>query len=626
MRPVMLIPVAAGLAATALAAIAVMGWSAIGSLFIKRVSKESPLFLPGSILIGAGLTSTVLAAAARSGWVRECTLAVAIAATIALIVRRRIIADQVRRAAGTVRAATNGWPAGRLLTIGIVFLGWIYAIAPPRDGDVMRYHLAHIRQIISDGAWLPISDLTYALPFAWSLNYLPFELIGLPQAAHIVNLLIGIVVAITLIRISPEGLSPRTSVLVVLVFLAHPFIVRTFTSALADAYAILAATVVVAALVRVDSLDEPLAALIGFCTWIGIGSRYQLVAVGLAGTAVVVFHLARARNRNAVGAFLTGGAVAILLASPFYIANFAAFGNPVWPLLVTRAAAGASYANEVAFEFMRGYSSSTGPDFRFGNAIGLIRTVDMAPIPLAIASLIIVSLISARLRMRHVASFGALFLLLWELMSPRLYPTHILPLLAVGPVLLAAVVASTQRAGVAHRIVNRALTLCVVTFAGVAAFFSVDYLRYAVTGNADEFHKYTWYYRTYAWANNNTPPDSRFLVVALSGHSYYLDRPYRRADPWLSGEVDWSRVDTPEALVNVMSRRGFDHIIFDDRNWSLFPGGWQMGRVIRDALADSTLVPIHYARELLYTSRVRRVASRANVYVLRLPLRSMGNR
>lgn len=616
-RAMMLVPVGAGLAATALAAMALMGWIAIGSLFTNRVSEESTLFLPGSILIGAGLTSAALAVAARSGLVREGTLAVALVAMIAALVQRRIIAAQVRRAADTVRAATNGWPAGGLLTIGIVCLGWIYAIAPPRDGDVMRYHLAHIRQIISDGAWLSISDLTYALPFAWSLNYLPFELIGLPQAAHLVNLLIGIVVAITLLRISPDRLSRRTSVLVVLVFLAHPFIVRTFTSALADAYAILAATVIVVALVRVDSLDAPLAALVGFSTWIGIGSRYQLVAVGLAGSTVVVFHLAHARKRSAIVAFAAGGSIAILLASLFYVANFAAFGNPVWPLLVTPSAAGASYANEVAFAFMRGYSSSPGPDFRLDNAIALIRSVDMAPIPLAIVGLIIVSLVAARMRARHVALFGALFLLLWELMSPRLYPTHILPLLAVGPVLLAAAIASAPRTGAVHRIVQRTLTLGVVGFVGIAAFFSADYVRYAVTGDSDEFHKYTWYYRTYAWVNNSTPPDARFLVVALSGHSYYLDRRYRRADPWLSGEVDWPKISSPAALDSVMRASGIDYLIYDDRSWDLFPGGEQMRKVVLASIAERRLVTVHQSRELLYTSRVRRTASRASAYVLR---------
>jgi len=606
-----------GLAATALAAAAVIAWIAIGTLFISRVNEKSVLFLPGSILVGAGVTSAVLAAAARSGFVREGTIAITLAAMLVALVRRRAVAVQIRRAAQTIRDPIRDWPVGRWLLVAVVITGWVYAIAPPRDGDVMRYHLAHIRQIISDGAWLPIADLTYGFPFAWSLNYLPFELIGLPQTAHLVNLALSLIVAITLIRVGPASLSPRTNVVVILIFLAHPFVVRTFTSALADGYAILATTVVVVGLLGIDSLDRRAAGLLGFSTWIGIGSRYQLVAVGLAGSALFIFHAVRSRRLRPLIGFAGGTAVAMLLASPFYIANFYAFGNPVWPLLVPRATAASSYANEVASAFITGYATSPAAGFRVSNAMQLLATPEMAPIPLLIVILVAVSLWSRRSGVTYVASFAALFLVMWELMSPRLYPTHILPLLPVGPVLLAGVAAAIVLPGFVKRLAHSALIVCAAGLAMLSAFFCWDYARYAATGNSSKFHRYTWYYPTYTWVNRNTPPSSRFLVVALSGHTYYLDRRYRRADPWLSGEVDWRRVSSPAALDSVMSGSGYDYLIFDDRNWSLFPGGAQMGEVVRAGMVAGTLVPVHHSRELLYTSRVRRTASRASVYVLR---------
>ena len=55
---------------------------------------------------------------------------------------------------------------------------WLNAIVPPRDADVMRYHLAHVRQIARDGAWIAVPDFHYAIPFGWTLNFLPYEMMA----------------------------------------------------------------------------------------------------------------------------------------------------------------------------------------------------------------------------------------------------------------------------------------------------------------------------------------------------------------------------------------------------------------------------------------------------------------
>jgi hypothetical protein len=614
---VVIAPIVEGVAATVAATAALLAWVAIGSLLLRRVRAANMLFLPGSLLVGAGLTGTVLAIVSRLGWVREGTLAVALVSLGILFIQRRAVADQVGSGARTVRDAVRDWPRVRWFLFPLAVTAWVCAIAPPRDGDVMRYHLAHVRQIISDGGWKPIADITYAFPFAWSLNYLPFEMLGLPQAAQLVNLALGLIVLVTLLRLRPVPEASRLCLVVILVFLAHPFVVRTFTSALADGYAILATTVIMVGLLQLDRMDAPMAGLIGFSAWVGVGSRYQLVAVGIAATVVFAVHALRARQLRSLLYFSGGGAGALLLASPFYIANLCAFGNPVWPLLITRDAAASSYANSVAASFISDFALSPEPGVRLANAVQLFTNLDLAPIPVVFLIVIAVTLWIGDRGHRYVALFAAMFLLLWELMSPRLYPTHILPLLPAGPILLGGLIERIPVRSAARRAVHNTIATAVVVFTALSAFVAWDYARYAVTGDASEFHRYTWYYRTYDWVNRNTPSSSRFLVVVLSGHSYYLDRQYRRADPWLSGEVDWPRIASPAALDSLMSRERYDYVIFDDRNWSQFPGGGQMGEVIRSAIKAGTLVPVYRSREPLYTSRVRRTSSRSNVYVLR---------
>lgn len=613
----MISQIAAGIAATALASVAILSWTAIGSVAFRRFGAASAPTLPCSLLAGAATTGAALGILSLAGLVRPGALVVSLASLAILFVQRHFVKRDIGEALSALRLAIRELPVAKWLLYPLGAIAWVYAIAPPRDGDVMRYHLAHIRQIASDGAWKPIADITYAFPFAWTLNYLPFELLGLPQAAQLANLGLAVLVLITLLRLAPQPKDAALALLAALVFLAHPFILRTFTSALADAYAILAVTVVVGGILQLGREDNGAAVLLGFASWTGIGSRYQLVAVGIAATAIFVIHAARTHALKRLLPFSIGAASAIVLASPFYIANYFAFRNPVWPLFAGHSLAESSYSNTVASSFASAFAAPLDMRARVANALHLFTNADMVPLPLLLICLVAFTLWKGDSRHRYVALFAAMFLALWELMSPRLYPTHILPVLAVVPILLVETVSEFRQGTFAVRSARALMTAGIAGFAILSAFFAYDYARYALTGDSAAFHRYTWYYPTYEWANRATPRNSRFLVIVLSGHSYYLDRQYRRADPWLSAEVDWTSVASPASLDSLMSREGFQYVIFDDRNWGQFPGGAQMGDVIHGAMREGMLVPVHRSREPLYTSRVRRTSSRSDVYVLR---------
>jgi len=609
-------PIAQGLAATGVAIVAILAWIAIGALFMRKLSVRDILFLPGSLLVGAGLTGAILAVASRVGAVLGGTVAVSALSLCILGLQRRVVVAQLALATREFRRAVGRWPWAKWALVPLPVIAWVYAIAPPRDGDVMRYHLAHVRQIISDGGWKPIADITYAFPFAWSLNYLPFEMLGLPQAAQLVNLGVGLIVFVTLIRLNRGLGNSRMDVLVALLFLAHPFVVRTFASALADGYAILVGTVIAAGLLRLDRANRPTIALLGFSSWIGVGSRYQLVAIAIAATVVIAIHALRSRQFRNAGYFAMGAAGALLLASPFYIANLLEFGNPVWPLMINSRAAAGSYANGVASLFITGFASAPSVAVRVENARELFMWPDLAPLPVFIVASLAAAFWIRDRGQRNVAMFGSLFLLLWGAMSPRLYPTHILPILSCGPILLGGLLERIPANNRARRLTQHAIAAVVVGFVVLSAFVARDYARYAVTGDAREFHRYTWYYGTYDWVNRNTPASARFLVVVLSGHSYYLNRQYRRADPWLSGVVDWHRIASPAALDSLMRRDRYDYLIFDDLYWGQFSGGNQMSDVIHAAISAGNLVAVHRSRDPLYTSRIRRTSAPSNVYVL----------
>jgi len=248
----------------------------------------------------------------------------------------------------------------------------------------------------------------------------------------------------------------------------------------------------------------------------------------------------------------------------------------------------------------------------------LLTNTALFPLAAGLILIVVLSLRSRENGPRRLALFGLVFLCIWVAMQPRLYPRNILLLISLGPLLLHAVLVRRPLRDTQIRVIHTTVAAGIVAMVAASAVFARDYLRYDVTADASEFHRFTWYYTVFVLANRNTSATSRFLVITYSGHSYYLDRPYRRADPWLSGVVDWPRVDSPAKLKSILDSGRYDYVIYDDRDWSEFDGGTAMASSVKSAIANGILKPVHESQERLYTSRITRVFSVSNVYVLKV--------
>ena len=616
-RLIALHPLVIGIAATLLAAFSILAWIAIGLFFLpSSIRERDELVTSSALLVGSAVTGFLYALAARAGYIDGGILLVAIISLAAVVAR---IADLRRILGSTATVYRDAFTSNRLLRFAspvVAALLWIYAIAPPRDGDVMRYHLAHIRQIIADGRWEAIADYHYAFPFGWTLNYLPFERLHLPQAAALVNVAIWIVIVGGLLRLARLTRAPRLTQLATIFFFVHPFVLRTFASAMADAQAILVVFAIALCLLHLDDTQDD-ALVLGFACWVGAQSRYQLIAWGIAGTCVAGFIFARRKSGSEVKQFTIGAAGALLFCAPFYFANWKDFGNPVWPLFVPSINGTAAYADRVAAAYTAAMTGSHNPTYLLNQLWDLVTNTALAPLAALLILIVPLSIRAKDRRFKRVAVLGSLFLLLWILMEPKLFARHVLLLLPLGAMLSVWV----MHGSVAQRrtkLIQQTLSIAITLFVVVSAAFSWDYARYAVTGDRNTYHRFTWYYRVYDWVNHNTPPNARLLVITYSGHSYYLDRPYRRADPWLSGVVDWSRIKTGNDLISVLNRGGYSYVLYDDRSWASFPSGAEMESAIKSAVTSGSLVQVHGERERLYTSRARRKFDLANVYVFRV--------
>lgn len=611
---VMLSSLSIGFAASALAALTFVAWVAVGSLIRPPRAGRHFLDIAVSILVGSATTSIGYTVVSLLGLARAGAGIVFAASILVAVLRRRQLGIIARDATAEFRSIMPVDVFSRVaLSVATVVLA-TYATAPPRDGDVIRYHLAHIRQIAMEGSWHWVPDVMYALPFGWSFNYLPFEVAGLPQGAAFLNVFLWFAVLLLIVEAAAGKGHNRYGLLICLCFMVHPYVMKVFSAAFPDAYAILITAVLGILLTRIDDLGKRDFVLFGFVGWIGIASRYQMVAISIAVTALAIVHFARSRNLSGAKFFGAGAATAVVASSPFYLMNWTKSGNPFWPLPTPFLRTGDSFVQKLGFNFARQFTWQA-PESLAVAATRLFAESYLAPLPIFLVLLSIAALFARDRGLRRVGLFSCLYLGMWVAMSPRLYPTHILPIVGLGPLMAVALLPTSVGVAPVSRLLTPTLRLVAGSFIVLSLAFAWDYVRFDFTGNSKEYQRFTWYYPVYDWANQNTPPESRFLVVVFSGLSYYLDRPYRRADPWLSAEINWSRVGSPATLDSIMKQRGFDYLIYDDRYWNQYPGGKLMTGVVHSAVSRKILVPIYHSREKLYSGRVRRQFAETDVYV-----------
>jgi hypothetical protein len=611
------LPLLDGAIASVIALAMVLSWIAIGGAFVPNLPRDDEVAAPAAVLIGSAVVAFFLAIAAALGKPFIGVILIESFAAIVLVARARDVIQIVSPVLAPLAQLSRSVVAAVAAAM-VASVLWLNAIAPPRSADAMRYHLAHIRQILNEGHWVAISDFHYALPFGWTLHFLPFEILRLPQGSQLLGVAIYFFVVAAFARFLQNSNRSTLSKAAAAAFFVHPAVLRSFWEAGADGYSLLVVSAVTLLLCRVRKLGGREAVLLGFVSWVGIQSRYQLVAVGIASVVVLLLSLTgRGWRAWLIPGYLIGAVNAFALASPFYVMNALAFRNPVWPLLMSRSDAENSYANFVAWS----YGLSLRGDYTVSAVaqamLTLFSTRFLMPIGLIVPLLILATAIFGRRDAKPIAFFGVSFLVLWLAMQPLLYPRFVLLMVPVAA-LCTILVLDDDRKTENSRLKLLAFPVVVAALAAQIAIlpiFARDAARYAFTGDAWQYHRYTWFYPVYRWADRTLPKDARALVAVSSAHTYYLDRRYRRVDPWVGGQIDWMHT-SGLSLVDLMQRRGYAYMIYEDRDWSDYRGGREMKRAVSEAIASGKLKPIRKFDERLYTSRLSRKSRPTRVYVL----------
>lgn len=606
-----------GIVSSVLGLIQIAAWLALGSFALPR-SLDVLKGIVVAILIGSGVTGAVYAILTYSGHVDAAIALCAFVSLASLVLRVRWVVEATSAIWSELRPLLkSAW--ARAISLALCALYWVDSIVPPRDGDVMRYHLAHIRQIIRDGRWAPLPEYTYALPFGWTINYLPFERLHLVESAHILNLGLWLLALATMAAVFARKGASVASYLLLLFIALHPLVLKSATTAHADLYAVFVVLAIVLFLIDVPTASRSEMVLLGFVSTIGAQSRYQLLGVSVVVFLIGVWYMVTKRTSiRLFGMAVAGAVLGLIVASPFYVVNYLSFRNPFWPLLVAKINGLQLYADRVADNVNRSLTGAYNPREFLHSFSSLLVDPIAFPIPVFALVLLLAPLWSRDRAVRIACLFDGLFLLVWALVQPSLYPRFsmlLIPAIGIGLGLSWRSVSGRKSL---NALISAGATLACAGFFVFDLHYSKDSARYVITGDEATYHEATWYYPVYQWVNGTTPPNSRFLVIVASGHSYYLDRSYRRADPFLSGYIDWDAVASDQDLQDILACSHFDYVIYHLAAAAGQPGGANLDRVVRSA-TDHGFLTIQRAFELnLVTRRVSGEGMPATLWVLRL--------
>ena len=610
-----------GIAATALAALRLFSWVAVGF----TVGADRPLLLPAlrvasALLIGGSLTAFVYAAFAAAGAIMP---GLAVDAGIGLVSVALRGAPALRALGATAKELVPQSRQGKSALVVLAALAWIVAIGPPRDADVLHYHLAHVKQILTDGVWRQLPICPYGVPFGSALTFLPFVRIGLPQAAHLLNAGMWAVTCALCVEVVSAADTARRDQLrsiglvVALGATLMPAMFKGATTAIVDAPMILAVAVAVALLMRVHSIRGFEIGLLGFAAVVGLQSRYQAAAVAMAVTLCGILLIVRGQlSARSVVPFAAGALVAIALASPFYIANAAAFGSPTWPIVTRFGGVADSPAAALAASCTRMELTAFAPT-RIVALRRLMFGPIVFPLPLFLAFGLIASVVRRRAATSIAAIYAAAFLVIWAMVQPGMLPRYALYLFPPTFFLIVPIAAELAASRWAT-IVRITAGVGIGALALLTGLYSRDYIELAIDGDLARFHSATWYWPVLQWANRETPPAARFLLVLEGGQTYYLDRWNRAADVRNSVVVDWRNVRNACDLGRVLRRDRIDYILYSEGASAGRPEGQNIAAALDSARQAGLVTAVRSFDVRLTRQRMLGIStpSRATVFAV----------
>ena len=453
----------------------------------------------------------------------------------------------------------------------VLALTLLDSMAPPRNGDAMRYHLAQPKEMLRSGVLRFLPYFHYNFPRTFHLAFLIGEWTRWPALSAMLCWVTMLAACEAVIRTALLSLAEldlalpkaRTRILVLACFFLTPGIIQSSSVPNSDVAVMCFFAWGVYFSVRATAgtgKEFCNWALSGLCFGLAIGSKYHgLLLVGIFETALAGHYWPEIRRRGLLLPLGTKIGVMVAVGSPFYVLNLANTGNPLWPLFSEHLGRG-GLLDEVA----SGYRLP--PSFGAHLILDHIsRPFCLNPLVICMALLAVPLLIREQKLIRLVGLTAAVYVASVLLLTSY----HRFQLLAWPLLSLLSVVAYATYRGCRWKrsLMHASMALGLISGVSFGAWYSMDFVKWA-TGiyDSEDIREMSFYYQDYRWMNNHLDRDSDMvLVIVRSGHTYYLDIPYVRADPRLAATVNWADVANTGARVleDFVRQSGVTHVFAD---------------------------------------------------------------
>jgi len=504
---------------------------------------------------------------------------------------------------GKWRAA--GWAAGLFLGV-IAALSLLEALSPPggADWDGLSYHLA-VPKIYLRAArvyylgWMSHSNF----PFTWEMLYAVGLMLQGARLAKLFHWLAGALTAAGAYFVARQVAGRRAGLLAACCFAAIPLAGWEATVAGNDLAAALYTLLALGAFARWHACrDRGWLWLCGALAGLAAGSKMTALAlIAFLAVAVLIESASGKRLRQTVQI----AAIALVIASPWYLKSAVWTGNPVYPFFYEvfggkywSAEAAAQYRQEqVSFGMARGPGALALLPWNLtmhGNMFSnwpkrafTVATQTLGPLLLALVPMLWLRRLNRDEKV--LLAYCAFALAGWFWMSQHI--RYVLPTAAILCVLAGVGARNATRAGIGMVVgtaylaagVWAVLVLAVGAFGSFPAALGLETEDHYLARTLDEYPAVRMV--------NSLPADAKVIMYGET-RGFYLDRDYM----WGNHHHEmlrYERMADARQLIGEYRSMGVTHALLTEAFLSAVRTGQEpLSRLLRQALADGLLKPI----------------------------------
>jgi hypothetical protein len=474
-------------------------------------------------------------------------------------------------------------------------------LTPPRHADMLRYHLEYSNYILNSGSlsFVPHNQLALATDAE-----LLFSMIIIGAGSGYVKLVVYINLIFCILAAFKcfEPFGPVVRKYATGFFITSPILFLASTIVKPDTIQLL---YFVVSLLLLNKLFQKFSftSLILIAIFLGevVSLKWTGVIPVLSLTIYLIFlFLIKAENRKTLLYLIVAiGVATIIIPMYWYVRNYLATGNPIWPILNHLFVAN---DQSLLYEITTHGSSRSGEISKYG-FLGYLFYTFFIYKPSLLGGLGVSYYLSLPLAMYKSADkkiiynfiFVIIYMIVWYFAQASF--RHLIWLLPFISVIASyGYVRSKKWKSGVLKYTKKIIILLVLFQLVFIAIYSTFFIKYSIgVVSDDEYYATTPNYHAFKEVEidiNN--PVKKVLVIVPGSEIYYLDQPHIDGNSRHSAIIDYKKINSIAALLNKLDELELDFILFDDE---LIQS--EIYNDLRKVIAQSSVIVERYDSEII---------------------------